>query len=194
MNETLLSLANVGSQYVHIVAMALLVGGTLFYLWVVPFAIGELKEESQQIVFARARLIFRRVVFVAAVLLLFSGAFMAARSMLTYPGQMIPLFREIARLSHPNTPLPDSLAHPSVFDKPTLWFLLHVTTALTCLIIAVALVRGGRPPHAPISWMRVNFFLLMLVILFAIMARNARRRLFDSVRPVPTSLSVEIKE
>jgi len=194
MTETLTSVAYVGSQYVHIVAMALLVGGTVFYLWVVPFAIGELKDESQQIVFARARLFFRRIVFVAALLLLVSGAFMIARNLWTYSGQQLTLFRDIARLSNPTAPLPNILDHPSTLDKPALWFTLHLTMAFICLIIAVALVRGGKPPHAPLFWMRLNFFLLMLAILLAIMTRDARRRLFDSIRPVVPSYPAEMKE
>jgi hypothetical protein len=194
MTETLTSVAYVGSQYVHIVAMALLAGGTVFYLWVVPFAIGELKDESQQIVFARARLFFRRIVFVAALLLLISGAFMIGRNLWTYGTQQITLFRDIARLSNPSAPLPDILEHPSILDKPFLWFTLHVATAFTCLLIAVALVRGGKPPHAPLSWMRLNFFLLMFTILLAVITRDARRRLFDSIRPVVRSYPAEMKE
>jgi len=194
MVDTLTSLTYVASEYVHLVAMALLVGGTVFYLWVVPFAIAELKEESQQIIFARARLVFRRVVFVAVLLLLISGAFMTARSMWTYTGQQAALFRDIAHLSNPTAPVPYVLEHPSVFEKPALWFSLHVTLAVVCLLIAISLVRGGKPPHAPISWMRLNFFLLMLAILVAIMTRNARRTLFDSIRPVVTSLPTELRE
>jgi hypothetical protein len=194
MVETLTGLIYVANEYVHLVAMALLVGGTVFYLWVVPFAIGELKEESQQIVFARARLVFRRVVFVAALFLLISGAFMMARSMWTYTGQQVALFRDVARLSNPTAPLPHVLEHPSVFERPVLWFSLHVILAVTCLLIAISLVRGGKPPHAPISWMRLNFFLLMLAILVAIMTRNARRTLFDSIRPVAKSVPSELRE
>jgi hypothetical protein len=194
MVDTLTSLVYVASQYVHLVAMALLVGGTVFYLWVVPFAIGELKEESQQIVFARARLVFRRVVFVAALFLLLSGAFMIARSMWTYTGQQAALFRDIAHLSNPTAPLPRVLEHPSIFEKPALWFALHVILAVICLLIAISLVRGGKPPHSPISWMRLNFFLLMLAILVAIMTRNARRTLFDSIRPVAKAVPSEMRE
>lgn len=183
MIETLTSVAYVACRYLHIVATALLVGGTLFYLWVVPFAIGELKDESQLIVFARARLVFRWIVFISALLLLISGAVITARSMPMYRDEEIPIFRELAREIHPSAPPTELLDHPSIFERPALWYVLHAAAAVLCLMIAVALVRGGRPPAAPLKWMRLNFILLMLAILFAVMSRNARQRLFESIKP-----------
>ena len=194
MIQFLTSVAYVISRYLHVVATAFLVGGTLFYLWVVPFAIAELKEESQRIVFARARLIFRWIVFVSALLLLISGAFIAARSMWIYRGEQIPIFRQMAQLSHPGTTSTPALDHPSIFEKPAVWYLLHLSVAIISLIIAVALVRGGRPPQAPVSWMRLNFVLLMLAILLAAMSRNARQRLFESIKPVASPLPADMRE
>jgi len=60
-------------RYVHIVCATLLVGGTLFYEMVVPIAIDDLRQEQQLSVFARARWVFRRIVWVAAALILLSG-------------------------------------------------------------------------------------------------------------------------
>jgi hypothetical protein len=193
--EFLTLLAYVVSRYLHLVAAALIVGGTLFYLWVVPFAIAELKPESQQIVFARARLIFRRTVFVAAILLIISGAVIAGRGLWIYQGKQIPVLREAAMLSHPNSPPTHDLDHPDVFEKPALWFSLHVAASLLCLGIAIALVRGGRPPLAPITWMRINFALLLVTILLAVLTRNARQRLGDSVlKPLASPVPSEIHE
>jgi hypothetical protein len=194
MIEMLTSVGNVLCRYLHVVATALIVGGTLFYIWVVPFAIGELKEESQRIVFARARLVFRWIVFTSALLLLVSGAVVMGRSMWIYRGGQIPLFREMARISYPQAPPTEALDHPTIFERTTFWFVLHLAGAGLCLIIAIALVRGGRPPPSPLSWMRVNFVLLLVTILFAVMSRNARQRLFESIKPVTSPLPTEIHE
>jgi len=61
------------SRYLHIVCVTLLVGGTLFYEMVVPVAIGDLKTEQQLSVFARARWVFRWIVWLSAGILLISG-------------------------------------------------------------------------------------------------------------------------
>jgi len=194
MIDLLTSAAYVLSRYLHIIATAFLVGGTLFYLWVVPFAIAELKDESQRIVFARARIVFRWIVFISAMLLLISGAFITARSMWIYRGEQIPIFRQMAQLSHPGKVSTPALDHPTIFEKPALWFLLHLAVALISLIIAIALVRGGRPPLAPVYWMRLNFVLLLLAIFLAAMSRNARQRLFESIKPVTSPVPAEIRE
>jgi hypothetical protein len=194
MIENLLIVAYVASHYLHVVAAALIVGGTLFYLWVVPFAIEELKEESQLLVFARARLVFRWMVFISAVLLLISGAFVTARSIATYRNEQIPLFRQMAEIRHPNAPPTQVLDHPPIFDRPALWFSLHVGVAILCLLIAVALVRGRTPPHAPLLWMRLNFVLLLLAILLASLTRNARQRLFESIQPYSDELPASVHE
>lgn len=63
------------SQYVHLLATTLLVGGTLFYEMVVPIAIADLKSEQQLAIFARARWVFRRIVWVNVVLLVVTGVY-----------------------------------------------------------------------------------------------------------------------
>jgi hypothetical protein len=194
MMENLTDLAYFFSRYFHIIATALIGGGTLFYLWVVPFAIGELKEESQKVVFARARLVFRWIVFISALLLLISGAFMTARSIPVYKGLQVPAFRELARIIHPAAPPTADLDHPTIFEKPFLWFVAHIAGAFLCLIIAVALVRGGTPPNAPVFWMRLNFVLLLITILIAVIGRNARTLLYESINPYSPSPSSEIHE
>jgi hypothetical protein len=191
---TLTNLAYVLERFVHVAAMALLLGGTVFYVWVVPWAIAELKEESKLIVFARARITFRWIVFSAALVLLISGAIMTAHSMWIYRGEQIPLLRQMARISNPAAPHTASLDHPSLLEKPTLWFSLHVGAAVISLLIATALVRGGRPPHSPLSWMRLNFVLLMLAVLFAVLARESRQRLGESIRPPLGRLPSQLRE
>ncbi len=181
MIDSLISLIYVISRYLHIVAMAMILGGTVFYLLAVPFAIDELKVESQQVVFARARIIFRWVILLCTLVLLISGAILTARSMWVYRGDNIPLLRQMAIISHPDAPRTHDLDHPSIFEQPNVWYALHVAGALLCVLIAVALVRGGRPPTAPLPWMRLNLGLLLVTVLFAVLTRNARQQLFESI-------------
>ena len=61
------------SRWLHMVGMTLIVGGTLFFELVLPVAIEDLKREQQLYVFARARLVFRWVVWIGVAALLISG-------------------------------------------------------------------------------------------------------------------------
>src|SRR3954469_1111860 len=61
------------SRWVHIVTTTLIVGGTLFFELVLPIAIEDLKREQQLYVFARARLVFRWVVWISVAGLSISG-------------------------------------------------------------------------------------------------------------------------
>ncbi|MBV8781627.1 MAG: hypothetical protein JO353_09535, partial [Phycisphaerae bacterium] len=93
------------------------------------------------------------------------------------------LLMEVARVSNPQHPNIELLDHPTIFDMPALWFVFHVALGIVGLIIAVLLVRGSQPPPSSLPWMRINFVILLLAILMAVMTRNARLRLFESVRP-----------
>jgi hypothetical protein len=100
-----------------------------------------------------------------------------------YRGGQLEILRQVARLqSHPRST--DVLDHPGIFEWPAMWFVLHAVFGVVSLIIGIALVRGNRPPQSPLPWMRLNFIILMIVILLATLTRNARTRLFESVRPL----------
>ena len=80
MNDMLMNLFFLCSRYIHIVATAMIVGGTLFYEMVVPVAIGELKTEVQLAVFGRMRWVFRWVVYSSTIALLITGGVSAYRN------------------------------------------------------------------------------------------------------------------
>ena len=183
MSDVLTAILYVSAHYFHLVTTTLLVGGTCFYLLIVPRAIDELREESQRIVFARARWLFRNVVLPSVVLLLITGAVLTVPNLWIYRGQQIHLFREMARLAHPDHPSVATLDDPSIFSRPAVWFILHAVVGIVTIVIAVLLVRGMIPPAAPLPWMRLNLFLLLVTILLACMTRNARQHLFESIRP-----------
>src|SRR5277367_5092229 len=62
------------SRWLHIVCTSLLVGGTLFYEFVIPKAIADLKEEAQLAVLGRVRWFFRNTVIFSTITLIISGS------------------------------------------------------------------------------------------------------------------------
>src|SRR5438874_13326810 len=61
------------NRWLHLVGSTLIVGGVLFFEFVVPLATADLKEEQQHTVFGRARWVFRRVVWVSLITLIVTG-------------------------------------------------------------------------------------------------------------------------
>jgi hypothetical protein len=142
------------NRWVHIVCTTSLVGGTLFYEFVIPRALEDLKEETQLAVMGRVRWVFRQIVVVSALFLIASGAVSTWRIWPTYHG---------------------------AFASALPWWLAHVALGLAALGIAVGLTFGDRVPRHPIGWMRLNFIILLLVIFLASVARYIRVSLIDQM-------------
>jgi uncharacterized membrane protein len=135
-------------QWVHIVSTTLIVGGTLFFEFVVPIAIEDLKEEQQFAVFGKARWVFKRVVWVSAVLLLISGGISAARHWGTYRDGPYRL---------------------------TMWWTVgHAALGALAIAIALVLTARRRPPDHQVGWMQFNLILLLVGIFAANVARHVR--------------------
>jgi hypothetical protein len=137
------------SRWLHIVCTTLVVGGTLFFEFVVPSAIEDLKREQQLSVFGNARWVFRRVIIVCAIILLLSGAVTIYRLWDMY--YALPGYRTAIA-----------------------WSAAHVGLGIVGLGIALLLVIRGRPPEHPIGWMRINLGLLLIGIFAAVAARHVR--------------------
>src|SRR5512133_3107637 len=71
-------------RYLHLIGGMLLVGGILFYEMVVPIAIADLKAEAQIAIFARARWVFRWLVWTSCTVMVLTGAFMTFWKLNTY--------------------------------------------------------------------------------------------------------------
>jgi peptidoglycan/LPS O-acetylase OafA/YrhL len=165
------------SRYIHIVATAMIVGGTLFYEMVVPPAIDDLKTEVQLAVFGRMRWVFRWVVYSSTIALLITGGVSAYRNYdKVLKGDFLSF---LAQRSSPEEV--EHLETESIFNRPKPWFIAHLAAGALSLLIAVALVSGGKPPERPLQWMRLNLFLLMIAIFLGSASRGARQNLFDPV-------------
>lgn len=152
-NEMGIALFYVLCRYLHVVCTTLLVGGTLFYEMVVPVAIGELRSETQLLVFGRARWVFRWIVWLCAVLLLVTGVFITYQ----YWG--------------PYTTLGSG---DSPANRPGWWWAGHAVSGLFAMSISLMLTVGSRPPDRPLTWMRFNLVLLLVVVFLASATRHVR--------------------
>jgi len=163
----LVQLAYLCARYLHVVCTTLLVGGTLFYEMVVPLAIDDLKEETQLAVFAKARWVFRWIVWVSAILLITSGIATSRRHWESYK-----------RTGEYSTMGPAGQAYPvgevSAIERPGWWWMAHVTSGFIAVLIALSLTAGKSPPTHPVTWMRLNLVVLMIVIFLASVAQHMR--------------------
>jgi hypothetical protein len=135
-------------RWVHVVCTTLIVGGTLFFEFVVPIAIEDLKNEQQFATFGKARWVFKRVVWISALLLLLSGA--------------VSLFRHWDAYQ----------AHP--YRSAMWWSIGHVALGVITIGIALFLTAGRRPPDHQVGWMQFNLVLLLVAIFAANAAHHLR--------------------
>ena len=171
------------SRFGHIVAVALLLGGTLFYELIVPVAIDELKDPQKLIVFARARWAFRWIVWCSAVVLIASGMISSYRSWYGYTGV------EQAVIGTQGAADVNIELNSTHLASAGYFWLAHVITGMLALIIAIVLVRGPTPPRYPLVWMRINIVVLLVTIFLAATARHVRLRMLEMHLPhdIPTA-------
>jgi hypothetical protein len=151
--EDPISLCYLVARYLHVVCTTLLVGGTLFYEMVVPVAIGELRPETQMLVFGRARWVFRWIVWLCAVMLLISGV------VVTY--QYWTPYMYLATTDNPQ-------------NRPGWWWAGHFASGFFAITISLMLTIGARPPDRPLTWMRFNLIVLMTVMFLGSATRHVR--------------------
>jgi uncharacterized membrane protein len=143
------------NRWLHMVAMALLVGGTLFYEFVIPKAIEDLKEESQLAVLGRVRWIFRGIVLIGAAMLVISGIVSTWRNWPFYTGD---------------------------YSSVCFWLGLHAGLGLIAVTIAVMLTLGDRVPRHPIAWLRVNFVVMLVALFVADLTVYIRQTVFQELQ------------
>jgi len=151
--EVLWHVLFVTSRWLHIVCTTLIVGGTLFFEFVVPVAIEDLKREQQMAVFGKARWMFRRVVWVCAVLLLLSGVVSLVRGWETY--------------------------HRAEYQSSVPWVYAHVGVGILALGISLLLNARRRPPAHTVGWLRVSLALLLVALFAATVSRHIRLTVRD---------------
>ena len=135
------------NRWLHIVCTALLVGGTLFYEFIIPKAIEDLKEETQLAVLGRVRWFFRQVVILCALTLVVTGSVSAFQQWRLYTG---------------------------IFFETRWWIFLHMALGVFALLVGVVAMVRTRAPRTPLTWLRVNFVILLIVIFVSAVSRHMR--------------------
>ena len=149
------------NRWLHIVATSLLVGGTLFYEFVLPRAVEDLREEVQLSVLGRVRWVFYRVVVLSTVVLLVTGSIASWR--------LLPIYRSAA------------------FRVVPPWVWAHVGLGVLAMAIALRVVHRSRAPRHPLTWLRVNFVLMLIGLFVAAVARHLRVEIQNGIeRDNPT--------
>jgi len=145
------------SRWLHIVCTTLIVGGTLFFELVLPIAIEDLKREQQLYVFARARLVFRWVVWIGVVGLLVSGGV------------------SMYRMWKPN--------QVEGFGYVLRW--AHVGLGSLGIVLGLLLTIGRAPPENPVRWMRFNLVILLVAIFLGSATQHYELRLNEPFQNRP---------
>jgi hypothetical protein len=140
------------NRWFHIVATTGLVGGVLFFRFVVPLAIAHLKDEQQLAVFGQARWIFRRVVWLSVLALVISGLISLWR--------VWPVYGQGRAETH------------SVWLTSLPWAVGHVALGLIGFGLAFRVTATGRLMERPIYWMGITLMLLVAAIFMASAARH----------------------
>jgi len=138
------------ARWLHLLASTLIVGGTVFFEFVVPRAIDDLKLENQMSIIAYLRFVFRRIVWTSVILLPITGTIAVYQQWPGYVG--------------PNGAL--SPAAP--------WAIGHIVLSTVALALAAALVIGRKVPLKAREWMKINFVLLMSAMFIASASRHVR--------------------
>ena len=143
------------NRWLHIVATALLVGGTLFYEFVLPRAIEDLREEVQLSIMGRVRWVFFRIVAMSTAALVVTGAVAGWR--------LLPIYRD------------------PVFRVVPPWVWAHVGLGVIAMAVGLRVVNRTRVPRHPLTWLRVNFVVMLIVLFIAAVARHLRVTIQDGV-------------
>ena len=168
------------NRWLHVVCSTLIVGGTLFFELVLPAAIDELKREQQLYVFARARWVFRWVVWISVVGLVLSGGIEAYRMWRAYATDervaVAATTMPAARTATARSAADDRTA--ATFWYVSRWAIAHIVLGAVAMLIALFLTIGRRPPEDPVRWMRLN----LVILLVAIFLGSATRHFHVSLR------------
>ena len=142
------------NRWIHLVASTLIVGGVLFFEFVVPVATADLKPEQQLAVFGRARWVFRKVVWMSVIALLCSGAVSMWRMWRSYKG--------------------DQFNAGGFWFASGPWVAGHIVLALVGVLIAFRITSTRRLHERPVGWMQFLLVILLVCIFAASVARHVR--------------------
>jgi uncharacterized membrane protein len=154
------------NRWVHMVASTLLVGGVLFFEFVVPLATTDLRNEQRMAVFGRARWVFRGVALLSIALLVLSGSISS--------WQLWPMYGQL-----------DAFTGGWHYG-PKPWLVGHIAVGLVGFVIVLRVTNTTRVAPRPVGWLRALLVVLLVSMFFASIARHVRLRV-DALRLSPQS-------
>jgi hypothetical protein len=134
-------------RWLHIVPVAILIGGVFTMRVILPVGLKTLEESQRSMVLLRCRRVFKMTVHTCILLLLASG-----------------IYNTIANWPAYQARLPMSHA----FWGP------HVILGLLAMGILLYVLAGRQPPPTHQRWMAISLGLLLLVVLFADLTKWVR--------------------
>ena len=140
------------NRWIHIVGTALILGGILFFEFVVPLATADLREEQRLAVFGRINWIFRRVVWFSMIAMLLSGALSLVR--------VWPIYEQ------------ERMATGNKWLTSAPWAVGHVLLGVVGFAMALRITSGKRLLERPLDWLRVNLVVLLVAVFLAAAARH----------------------
>jgi len=152
------------NRWVHMVSSTLLVGGVLFFEFVVPLATADLRGEQRMAVFGRARWVFRSVAILSVVLLTLSGG--------ASTWQLWPIYRQEETISG------------GVLYGPRPWLYAHVGLGLIGFAIVLRVTNTTRISPRPVGWLRALLVICLVSLFVASVARHLRLRDIDEMRQI----------
>ena len=145
------------NRWLHMVAVAVLVGGVLFFEFVVPVATADLKEEQQLAVFGRVRWVFKKMVWFSIICLTLTGALSAWRTWWIYQSEA----RQAGGFWLGSLP----------------WVIGHVALSLIAFVMALSVTATRRLRNHPVGWLRATLVVLLICMFVVSVARHVRMRL-----------------
>lgn len=143
-----------GNRCLHLLASTLLVGGVLFFVFVVPRATKDLIVEDQLAVFGYARWIFRKIVVWSLLAIVLTGAVSYWR--------MWSLFGFYKAAIHDR------------WTTPNTWAIAHVIFAALGAAVLLRVTATRKILEQPVRWLWAVIVLLLVSILLASLARQMR--------------------
>jgi hypothetical protein len=147
------------NRWLHLVASTLLVGGVLFFAFVVPMAVGDLQLEQRLAVFGYARWKFRRIVAWSILALVVTGG--------------ISLWRMWSIYSFDQTAVHD------FWHSASPWVFGHVIVAVLAAPVLVRLTSNRKIRDHLVGWLWGGLMLLLVAMLLASVARQLRLNIDD---------------
>lgn len=144
-------------RWLHMVATTLLVGGVLFFEFVVPLATADLTEQQQLAVFGRARWVFRKIVWFSIICLILTGALSAWRQWWLY------------RV--------DAQQAGGFWYGSFPWAAGHVVLALLAFAMVLRVTATRKLLGHPVGWLQATMVVLLVSMFVVSVARHVRLRL-----------------